>query len=167
MRARYSPSDQRQVGSTGVASRTGLGTEPGSMGGRRSVKRAYITTKHYLKEGKHHVCCWSGKQTIWFNLWGEYSHDRLLSKEKTKSYHPPPLHLAPKRWLASRFTCEFENKFGSRAHRARKEWVARWRVHGQNFPPTRTSEVSSESKAPTNLFNEFHNFFICISVIRL
>ena len=91
MRARYSPSDQRQVGSTGVASRTGLGTEPGSMGGRRSIERAYITTKHYLKEGKHHVCCWSGKQTIWFNLWGEYSHDRLLSKEKTKSYHPPSI----------------------------------------------------------------------------
>ena len=95
MRARYSPSDQRQVGSTGVASRTGLGTEPGSMGGRRSIKRAYITTKHYLKEGKHHVCCWSGKQTIWFNLWGEYSHDRLLSKEKTKSYHPPPPSILP------------------------------------------------------------------------
>ena len=32
MRARYSPSDQRKVGSTGVASRTGLGTQPGSMG---------------------------------------------------------------------------------------------------------------------------------------
>ena len=32
MRARYSPSDKRQAGSTGVATRTELGTEPGSMG---------------------------------------------------------------------------------------------------------------------------------------
>ena len=28
-------------------SHQGLGTEPGSMGGRRSIKRTYITTKHY------------------------------------------------------------------------------------------------------------------------
>ena len=127
----------------------------------------FITTKHYYKEGKHHVCCWSKQYDSIFVA--EYSHDRLLSKEKTKSYHPPPppLHLAPERWLTSRFTCEFEKNFGSRAHRAGKEWVDRWRVPGQNFPPTRTSEVSSEAKGPTNLFNEFHNFFICISVIRL
>ena len=65
------------------------------------------------------------------NFVAESSHDRLLSKEKTKSYHPPttpPPHLAPKRIIiiafASRLNCEFEENFGSRTHRARKEWVA-------------------------------------------
>ena len=165
MRARYSPSDQRQVGSTGVASRTGLGTEPGSMGEDGQL-REHTSPQNTIKR-KENITSAVEVENKQYDSIFEASTPRIGYYQKKRPNRTTPLHLAPKRWLASRFTCEFENKFGSRAHRARKEWVARWRVHGQNFPPTRSSEVSSESKAPTNLFNEFHNFFICISVIRL
>ena len=47
----------------------------------------FVTTEHYYKEGKHHVCCWSKQYDSIFVA--EHSHDRLLWKEKTnRTTHP-------------------------------------------------------------------------------
>ena len=130
MRARYSPSDQRQVGSTGVASRTGLGTEPGSMGEDGQL-REHTSPQNTIKR-KENITSAVEVENKQYDSIFEASTPTIVyyqKKRPNRTTTPPPPHLAPKRVIivafASRLNCEFEENFGSRAHRARKEWVAR------------------------------------------
>ena len=162
MRARYSPSDQRQVGSTGVASRTGLGTEPGSMGEdgqlrehtspQNTIKRKENITSAVEVENKQYDSIFEASTpTI-----GYYQKKRP-NRTTTPPPPPPPPHLAPKRVIivafASRLNCEFEENFGSRAHRARKEWVAR-----TSEPACRLA--TKQKVPPTFLMNSTTSSFV-------
>ena len=76
---------------------------------------------------------------------------------RTTTPHTPPLHLTPKRVtivaFASRLNCEFEENFGSRAHRARKEWVAR-----TSEPACRLA--TKQKVPPTFLMNSTTSSFV-------
>ena len=86
-----------------------------------------------------------------------YYQKKRPNRTTTPHLPPPPLHLTPKRVtivaFASRLNCEFEENFGSRAHRARKEWVAR-----TSEPACR---LATEQKVPpTFLMNSTTSSFV-------
>ena len=130
MRARYSPSDQRKVGSTGVASRTGLGTQPGSMGEDGQL-REHTSPQNTILRKENNASAVEVENKQYDSIF-EASTPTIGYYQKKRPNRtttpPPPPHLAPKRVIivafASRLNCEFEENFGSRAYRARKEWVA-------------------------------------------